>query len=202
MSLDEQVLTKVDDVLMAPEKGSGSVDTTDDSNRVKVDKLDFQFEGWADKLIILIDDYRSGFECQTCNGTTKVRVQCGCVIAGRPGLKNRFSEQCEECHGDYQSKDRMETCTACGGKGALLVIPQTAKSLPTTGTIVSVGELCKLSGSVRGRRVAFSPHTGTMIPLKGNVRLKIMREHECLCSVFGEGHTSKFMDYDVPLEHM
>jgi len=189
------------EALAAEEKNSGSVEI-DESNLVKIDDLDFQFLAVADKIIISIDDYRSGFECEKCKGTAKVEIVCSCVTADRPGYKNRFNEPCEECGGDYGSKTRSVECPSCQGKGALIVIPQTAKVLPSTGTITSVGETCKLLSSRVGNRIVFSPHTGTMLPLKGNVRLKIMREHEILCQVFGEGHTSKFIDYDVKFSEM
>src|SRR4249919_2819719 len=112
MSLDEQTLTKADDVLMQPEKGSGSVSELDE-NKVKIDHLQFQFEAWADKIMIMIDDYRSGFECMACKGTGKVLAQCSCVVADRPGLKNRFNETCEDCHGDYKSKEQWIVCSSC-----------------------------------------------------------------------------------------
>jgi hypothetical protein len=58
-------------------------------------------------------------------------------------------------------------------------VPDSAKSLPTSGTIVSIGPLC-INRKV-GERVVFGAHCGFFLPFKGNVRLRMMRETEPLC---------------------
>lgn len=186
----------------------------DNDNAVEITNLKIQLEAVRDNIIVVMDQYKSGFECKTCGGTGKVKSS---VVAGA-------------------EKD----CTDCGGKGALLVVPEISKSLPTLGTVVSLGpetewmkykkelafikytypdfntirenefvqeerrRLNRLEKSILirpGAKVLFQPHVGTLIPFKGNIRLKIMRVHEPLCVIYGSDiDTKDFLDFDVPFE--
>ena len=52
-----------------------------------------------------------------------------------------------------------------------------------------------------GAKVLFQPHVGTMIPFKGSIRLKIMREYEPLAVIYGTDIDARqFMDFDIPLD--
>jgi len=188
----------------------------DKDNAVELVELGIQLEAVEDKIIVMMDSYKSGYECKECGGTGKV--------------KSTFVEGAER------------ECEACNGKGATLVIPEISKSLPTLGTVMSVGEktrwaqhlkskenpemaLLALQNGVQGRdismedlkktldlqekqikirpgaKVLFQPHVGTMIPFKGNIRLKIMREHEPLAVIYGTDIDARqFMDFDIPLD--
>lgn len=175
----------------------------DNDNAVELTDLKIQLEAVEDKIIVIVDQYKSGYECSECGGTGKIKSP---VVA-----------------------DAMKECPACNGKGGLIVVPEIAKSLPTLGRVVSVGEKTRWAQHLRdcangnydlmgpednlkaqrereikirpGAKVLFQPHVGTMIPFKGNLRLKIMREHEPLCVIYGTNIESKnFMDFDVPLE--
>ena len=180
----------------------------DKDNAVELVELGIQLEAVEDKIIVMMDSYKSGYECKECSGTGKV--------------KSTFVEGAER------------ECEACNGKGATLVIPEISKSLPTLGTVMSVGEKTRwakyLSGEwakdvpdwvlneakswneakineerkikVRpGAKVLFQPHVGTMIPFKGNIRLKIMREYEPLAVIYGTDIDARqFMDFDIPLD--
>jgi|SRR6185312_3036361 len=184
----------------------------DNDNAVELTELKIQLEAVEDKIIVIIDPYKSGYECSDCGGTGKIKSPV--VI------------------------DATKECPSCNGKGALIVVPEIAKSLPTLGRVVSVGEKTRwakylICNSRRnlwwykayiwfrfgysltrfldneqkevkirpGAKVLFQPYVGTMIPFKGNLRLKIMREHEPLCVIYGTDIEAKnFMDFDVPLE--
>lgn len=117
-------------------------------------------EATEDKIIIQLDPFRSGYECKTCSGKgtiTKVRYE-----GAEPEIKQ---------------------CSDCNGIGATIVVPESAKALPTSGRIVSCGPLCEKRAI--GERVLFGAHTGYFLPFKGNIRLRIMREHEVMCKIYG-----------------
>lgn len=186
----------------------------DNDNAVELTELKIQLEAVEDKIIVVMDQFKSGFECATCGGSGKIKSP---VVA-----------------------DALKDCPDCHGKGALLIVPEIAKSLPTLGTVMSVGEKTRWASHLReyikykldhpnldslqespeeaenrrffkgrekeikirpGAKVLFQPHVGTLIPFKGNLRLKIMREHEPLCVIYGTDIEAKnFMDFDTPLE--
>lgn len=130
------------------------------------------------------------------------------------GARNRFGADCEKCHGNYTILriDTMIACPTCKGKGASLFIPDTAKSLPTTGVILSVGPDVTRGGIELNKRVICTPHSGVFLPMKGNIPIKVFRQHEPLCIMYnikrdgtadkkdpGELATSKFVEIDTPL---
>lgn len=203
----------------------------DGQNVVELEKLGISLMAVEDKIIVMFDDFKSGYECKTCGGVGKVY---GCSVCDNSG-KDRFDQECKICKGS--GKAYQLSCPDCKGKGGILVIPETAKSLPTTGVVVSMGpdtpamihtknlrENIKLRDSYTGTdtydkqqlvvddckqrlaeipvrlgsRVIFGPHVGTMIPFKGNIKLKIMRVHEPLAVLFGKDTSAKeFIDYEV-----
>jgi len=166
----------------------------DSLNVIDLTEVGVSMQGISDKIIILVDEYKSGYECKTCGGTGQVAS----VI--NPDIKR--------------------TCDNCKGKGLTLVIPDTAKSMPSTGVIVSMGPETEFMRAQRtwkfyilqffnvhkkflnsipvqiGTRVVFGVHVGTKIPIKGNIKLTIMREKEPLCIVFGSDIGDKeILDY-------
>lgn len=72
-----------------------------------------KFEAFGDRVLVKQDDFKSGYECQTCGGTGKSPV------------------------------NKNWKCGDCEGKGALLVIPEVSERRPTTGVIVSTGPDCQ-----------------------------------------------------------
>lgn len=129
-----------------------------------------------DKILILLDRFKSGYECSMCGGSGEGRRCIDCVN----GVNSR-GFKCKVCDG---TPDRFigGTCPQCHGRGSTIVIPDSAKALPTSGTIVSVGPDCKKRHV--GQRVVFGAHVGFFLPFKGNVRLRMMRETEPLCELF------------------
>jgi co-chaperonin GroES (HSP10) len=180
----------------------------DNKNAVTITDLGISLETLGDKIIVMYDHYKSGFECKECGGIGKVTeaITCECEQKGTPGLKDRFGNPCPSCDGNFESKRKelTQACPACRGKGSLLVIPEIAKSIPTTGVVVSLGEDTKFSrGDIHakiqiGTRVIFSQHVGTMIPFKGNIKFKVMREHEPLAILYGaDTDTNDFIDFET-----
>jgi hypothetical protein len=204
------------------------VDAGED-NIIGLMEIGVGLEAVGDNIIVLIDSYRSGYECTACKGTGKLREIKRCVCdpdipdekladyqgeGVLRGTRNKFGAVCDNCGGDYVSKrsDKMIECPTCHGKGASLIIPDTAQSLPTTGVILSVGPDGTRSGIVRNKRIVATPHSGVFLPMKSNIPVKVYRQHEPLCVMYnlkqeggyekcdpGELATSKFVEYETPL---
>jgi len=166
-----------------------------EKNYVYVVRGKIALQAIEDKILILLDKFKTGFECTTCGGTGQLET---CPACSGKGL-NRFGDDCKTCGGtpgSFKDKD----CYACKGVGTTIIIPESAKAIPTSGIIVSIGPNCTTRKI--GDRVLFGAHTGYMLPFKGNVKLRIMREHEPLCSIYmldtenGEAALGDFMQID------
>jgi hypothetical protein len=129
-----------------------------------------------DKIIILLDKFRSGYECSACGGTG-IGEKCKDCVNGI----NFRGFKCKTCDGDPE-RFIGKTCPVCKGRGSSIIIPDSAKALPTSGMIVSIGPQC--TKRKVGERVVFGAHVGFFLPFKGNVRLRMMREYEPLCQLF------------------
>jgi hypothetical protein len=114
------------------------------------------FEADFDRIMVLEDAFRSGYECDTCKETGK--LSCKSCANGRSRLNPEIV--CKDCDGSLYVK-----CSDCGGKGVLLEIPQSAQRRPTTGKVVSVGESVKKRK--RGHRVMYPSFCGEVMDLKG-----------------------------------
>jgi hypothetical protein len=201
------------------------VDAGED-NIIGLMEIGIGLEAVGDNILVLIDSYRSGYECTNCKGTGKLRQLSRCVcdpdipdedLTFPRGARNRFGPidaPCEVCGNQYLSRriNKIVECPACKGKGATLIIPDTAQSLPTTGVILSVGPDVTRSGIKRNKRIVATPHSGVFLPMKGNIPIKCFRQHEPLCVMYnlkqeggfekddpGELATSKFVEYETPL---
>jgi hypothetical protein len=186
---------------MAPETAKLDVYSGDD-NIIGLMELQVGLEAIGDNIIVLLDSYKSGYECTTCKGTGKMQsdTRCICdppegtqlykeqVIEGNvlPGTRNRHGALCESCEGNYldKRKSSIVDCKACSGKGALLFIPKHQQALPTTGIILSVGPEVTRKGIEKNIRVVCGPHAGTGIPMMGYIPIKVYRQHEPLCRMY------------------
>jgi len=134
---------------------------------------------WAlgDRVLIQEDDFKSGYECETCGGLGKVNCS-NCGGLGRVGAKGFKCAHCEA---------GKVPCSDCLGKGGLLVTPETSQRRPTTGVIVSCGEACKVLKP--GQSVLYSNFAGYVIDLNRAgrpVTLRILHETEVLCAMEGK----------------
>lgn len=213
----EDILVKYERTLAALEVDAG------EDNIIGLIEIGVGLEAVGDNILVLVDSYRSGYECPACMGTGQLRMKSRCICdpdisddkLDQPrGTRNRFGAPCEQCAGDYLSKrvDMNVECNKCKGKGSSLLIPETAKSLPTTGVILSVGPDVTRGGIQKNKRIIATPHSGVFIPMKGDIPIKCYRQHEPLCILYnidtagkadknepGELATSKFIEYDTPL---
>ena len=192
-------------------------------NIIGLIELGVGLEAVGDNILVLIDSYRSGYECTVCKGTGKLHRVSRCVcdpdisddrLDFPRGSRNRFGAECETCNGSYLEMriDDVVTCNKCEGKGAILVIPENAKSLPTTGIILSMGPEVTRKGIALNKRVVCTPHSGVGLPMKGNIPVKVYRQHEPLCVMYnikkdgtankdepGELVSNQFVELDTPL---
>jgi hypothetical protein len=147
------------------------------------------FEASFDRVLVLEDEFRSGYECDSCNQTGKA-VCANCGGQGRTELilqQGTVAKKCSHCNGDGKV-----SCPDCNGKGMLLEIPDVAKRRPTTGQIVSVG--AEVRGYQLHESVAYPNFCGEVWDLSGidtegierTVVLRIMKEREILCKVTGQ----------------
>lgn len=158
----------------------------------------------GDSIIVLEDEFKSSYDCTVCEGSGEIEKSClRCGGQGNVEMVvdgKGIGESCGKCGGKGKW---LIPCASCNGKGALLEIPDQAKARPTSGKVVARGPET-LVYSI-GDRVAYSGYTGHLIPFKGNVRLRIMRETEpfCLIEDFDNGGKAKggvdieFIDKDT-----
>jgi len=191
---------------MEGEKAEASLTTVklDGTNKVSFPGFEYKFEALGEKILVSIDIFKSGYECKTCLGKKVVNESCECEQHDRPGYKYsndhldsifeslgkevsdvRLETKCPLCNGDYISRRNTKDCPECKGVGALLVLPDTSKQLPTTGVIVSKGKYCTRTDIAIGDRVVFGPYAGSMIPTKAGLMFKILDESQAWCKIEG-----------------
>ena len=174
-----------------------SKEAINSENAVFVVQGRIALEAVEDKIIIMLDPFRTGFECKACDGSGIGKPCYNCSGTG----KNRFDGPCKVCEGVPDRFTGLE-CPACKGVGSLLVIPESAKQLPTSGRIVSMGPNCKKKPDGDtvihiGERYLFGVHVGYFLPFKGNILLRCMREHEVLCRIYSLDKHIAMGDYFV-----
>lgn len=163
-----------------------NVDTKSVENVIFVVAGKLGLEATEDKILILIDKFRSGYECKDCN-ETGTYISCQCERDKTPGryINGRVDKACPYCEGSELIRNERrgrDRCSSCNGTGTTLKMPENTRGIPTSGIIVSVGPLCK-SRRV-AERVLFGSHTGYFIPFKGNAKIRCMREDEPLCKIY------------------
>jgi co-chaperonin GroES (HSP10) len=189
----------------------------DGSNKIKFIGYPYIFEALGEKIIVSIDVFKSGYECKVCKGLRKIKAVCECEINGRPGFKypldsileirktlgdqiadTRSLMPCLKCNGDYVAARHEETCTACKGRGAVIILPKESEALPTTGTVVSIGKLAQRLikddewDYKHGDKVLFSQFAGQFIPCKAGVLLKILDYNQVITKIEGADDLNSF----------
>lgn len=161
------------------DRPSTILNTTQEDNIIFIVAGKLGLEAIEDKILILIDKFKSGYECKDCN-ETGIYSGCDCARNREFGV-NANGKSCsfrEAC-----SKQELGTpCKTCNGTGQTLVMPENARAIPTSGVIVSKGPKCKIREI--GERVLFGAHTGYYLPFKGAAKIRCMREEEPLCKIY------------------
>lgn len=187
----------------------------DGSNVVTFPGYPYGFEALNEKILVSIDVFKSGYECKTCLGEKRIQTHCICEDHDRPGFKysneqlgyvseslgekvaaGRRAVLCPECEGMFGERRSDVECPTCHGVGALLVLPDSSKNLPTTGVIVSMGkkaatELDK-EGIHLGDRVLFGAYAGTMIPTQAGLMFKYMDWYLAVMKITGADGLAAF----------
>lgn len=193
----------------------------DNSNKITFPGYPFKFEGLGEKILVSIDIFKSGYECKVCSGRKKIDTKCHCEKEGKPGLRYtaeeiatiraslgdgiadaRVEQKCTACLGDYPAARSTTLCPSCKGLGAVLILPDTAKNLPTTGVVVSMGigttdywrdrqNKPPLNYKV-GDRILFGPYAGSMIPTKAGVLFKVLEADNAWCRIEGADGMGQF----------
>ena len=141
------------------------------------------FEATFDRILVLEDDFKSGYECPKCNKTG--RVSCGSCNGTGESILNPII-RCTACQGTKETK-----CPECNGAGESIVIPDVAKRRPTTGRVVSIGS--EVRGTKIGDAVLYGSFCGEVLDLSGldidgkesTIVLRILKERETICKVTG-----------------
>lgn len=167
------------------------------------------------RILVVEDDFRSGYECETCNKTGQ--VNCGhckgegsvvcenCTGSGKSSVvigakcstcegSGKLESTCTECKGSGK-----QSCSDCKGIGETIVIPEVAKRRPTTGQIVSLGWSATrtwygIRRFNRGDYVAYGNFCGEVWELSGldyqgnesTIVCRMMKDNEVLCQVSGQ----------------
>ena len=184
----------------------------DGSNKVSMPGFAYSFEALGERILVSLDIPLSGFECKVCKGKKRIKYECECVTARRPGFryqehqirefKHAISEAvaahrekmiCPSCNGDPASVRRSDICTECNGMGGVLWIPRKDKELPCTGVVVSMGSIAREKASFKvGDRILFSQHAGSMIPNKAGLPFKYMDWYAGAVKIEGADEISAF----------
>jgi co-chaperonin GroES (HSP10) len=164
-----------------------------DSNIVVIGGASFEAEN--DRLIVLQDEYRSGYECPKCLDKDIRSMQgrevsvIDCENCGGKGnyQKGNLTVKCSVC----EAKGFVP-CPECQGKGGTIIMAETAKRLPTTGTIVSLGPDIA-DKRKRGDKVIYPSFSGHAFDLKAydvhgkvvDAVIVILRDQEIIARMYG-----------------
>ena len=164
------------------------------------------FEAEGDNLIVLLDEFSSGYECLKCKGAD-IRLEGNSEFT----QKQVSYVACDQCAGNGKrpkvgNADILVKCTDCDGRGAVpcpeckgtgtlgVAIPEDSKGAPTTGTIVSLGLDLTVPVRKLGDRVIFSSYAGHQYDLTGKdktgvekkVFLRFLKNSDILGRVYGQ----------------
>lgn len=134
---------------------TGSIESIilDGSNKVTFPGFPYSFRAIGEQILVSIDIPLTGFECKVCGGKKRIETKQG-------------------------RETVWETCPECKGVGGKFYMVKTAKQLPRTGVILSMGKKAKLALDEEdvqlGDRVLFSEHAGSMIPTQADLMFKYM----------------------------
>lgn len=169
---------------------SQTLETKESDNVIFIVAGKLGLEAIEDKILVLIDKFKSGYECRDCD-ETGIFIACPCTKLGTPGTNanGRTCHYTEAC-----AKQQVgNRCRTCNGTGSTLVMPENARAIPTSGVIVSKGPNCKVREV--GERVLFGAHTGYYLPFKGAAKIRVMREDEPMCKIYASNNNEVLGDF-------
>lgn len=166
------------------------------------------FAARGERIIIREDEHKSGYECLTCmdkehrtvDGIKLSVLSCqACQGQGkRPKAGNsELIVKCSDCEGRG-----FIPCPACDGKGTPkggIIIPDSQKSEPMSGVVVSVGPQANVY--VINDRVMFPAYSGhrSTVTVKEKatgreekVRVRFINEGDVIAQLYGELEMKSF----------
>lgn len=165
------------------------------------------FEARGERIAIREDEHKSGYECLRCmdkehrtlDGKTVSVLTCeACNGEGKRAKAGNadLTVKCSDCEARG-----FIPCPDCRGTGTStgIVIPESSKGEPATGTVVSVGPDAKRY--VIGDRVMFPSYSGHRSNLKAKnkktgqeekVKLRLIDEGDVVCQLYGELEMKSF----------
>jgi|SRR5580765_234803 len=139
------------------------------------------FRAIGHRIMVLEDEFRSGYECKACDGSGHTNIKCKhCKGTGlhKGKEENGSCPDCEVGTSDGRKSLGYELCSVCNGRSGLIVVPDSSKRRPLTGRIVSAGR--DVTEFKVGDRVMYTNFTGTDFDLKGGVRIRVMLDHDVM----------------------
>jgi co-chaperonin GroES (HSP10) len=133
------------------------------------------------RILVLEDQFTSGYECKACGGTGHTEEKCKYCNGTTFYKSNPDGGACPDCEvgtSDGRKSLGYKICPTCKGKTGILVIPDEAKRRPVTGKILSKGK--DVTEFEVGAHVLYTNYTGTDFELKGGVKLRIMMDHDVM----------------------
>jgi co-chaperonin GroES (HSP10) len=133
------------------------------------------------RILVLEDEFKSGYECKDCDGTGHTDVIC--VHCKGTGLwkgkhDNGPCPDCEVGTAGTRKSLGFELCPTCKGRSGMIIVPDDAKRRPCTGVILSKGS--DVTEFTVGTRVLYTNYTGTDFEIAGGIKLRIMLDHDVM----------------------
>lgn len=139
-----------------------------------------------DKILVLVDKFKTGYECKTCDGKGHTGEECpNCHGSGTEVFRQPDDTEtigrCRVCtvgSGDGRKSLKYKPCADCHGLQARLIVPETNERKPTTGKVIAAGQNANFYKV--GTTVVFTNYTGTGFEIN-DMDLRVMKERDVLC---------------------
>jgi len=134
------------------------------------------------RILVLEDEFKSGYECTECGGTGHSDVKCPHCKGSTFWKGDPDRGPCPDCEvgtSDGRKSLGYVICAKCQGKSGVIIIPDDAKRRPCTGKILSKGSL--VTEFEVGTRVMYTNYTGTDFEVLGGIKLRVMLDHDVMC---------------------
>ena len=144
-------------------------------------------EAFNDRLLVIEDEFRSGYECPDCVGKKKIKspeleeLVCeNCEGSGKSVISKEA--RCSRCKGTGRT-----ICPTCQGRGGVIVVAEQSERRPTTGTVVSIGD--RVERAQRGESVIYTSFSGHVYDLElpggEQIVIRVIQESDILAKVSG-----------------
>lgn len=133
------------------------------------------------RILVLEDEFKSGYECKDCGGTGHTDLICLHCKGSTFWKGKEDNGPCPDCEvgtSGIRKSLGFELCPTCKGRSGMIIVPDDAKRRPCTGVILSKGS--EVTEFTVGSRVLYTNYTGTDFEILGGVKLRIMLDHDVM----------------------